>query len=366
MSSTQSTKTLQNLADSLLIRGDLKPILTAGGFNQNLICDIATDVMAAMCDTTAPWKWNEMQLPFIYLNSWQQDYALIYPNGSSVTNLEWLTDGIGIQINNSSTPKPWSWIEVGRRQGRSTATIMSNSFFACPQFTCSWLPNNLMYFGTWGAANTGNSTWGNNPQALQTITNNVSSANLTPSNPITQIEDANGNFLVVTTFGTTGSVAPILPAASAAGTTVTDGSVVWTVVDPYGQGIRVKPVPSQTGPVWQLGLTAQMKPVIFDPTQSLNQQTLFPLTDDYYTNFKAGCIAQTYLYSPEEKQRAKGADMWVRWVQTTNAMSLQAAKQQGERERDLDRVIPESSVMNAGAPKVGYVGSAWPYGYPIS
>src|SRR5208282_1517626 len=100
-------------------------------------CEICTDVMAAMCDTTVPWKWNEFQLPQFYDTSFRQDYALVYPDGQSLTNLAWLTDGMGIQINNSSTPKPWSWIEVGRRQGRSTATILSNSFFAFPQFTCS-------------------------------------------------------------------------------------------------------------------------------------------------------------------------------------------------------------------------------------
>jgi len=372
MASSQSTVTLQMIADNLLVRGDLKPILTAGGFNQTLICELATDTMAAMCDTTAPWKWNEIVLPPFYTNSWQQDYALVYPGvaspptgGPSVTNLEWLTDGIGVQINNSSTPKPWSWIEVGRRQGRSTATVLGNSFFASPQFTCSWLPNNLLYYGTWGAAMTGNSTWGNNPQAHQVIGSPLTSSNITPSNPINQIQDANGNYLVVSTYGTTGSTAPSAPTSSAPGTLVTDGSVVWTVIDPYGQGIRIKPVPSQTGPVWQLTLMGQMKPVRFNPLVSLNLQTLFPLTDDYENIFRQGVIAQAYLYSPEEKQRAKGTDLWNRWVSTVHSLSLQAGKQQGERERDLDRVVPESSIMGAGSPRVGWVGSAWPFGGPI-
>lgn len=360
MASSQSTVTLQQIADSILVHGDVKQVLTAGGFNNTLVCTIATDVMDAFCAVGTPWKWNEFQLPPFYLNSWQQDYAL------NVTNLAWLTDGIGIQINNSSTPKPWSWIEVGRRQGKSTATALSNSFFASPQFTCSYLPNNQLYYGTWGAAGTGNASWGNNPQALQVIANPVSSSNATPANPILQIQDANGNFLVVTSFGTTGNSAPLASPNAAPGTTVSDGSVTWTVIDPYGQGIRVKPVPPQTGPVWQLNLTGQLKPVRFDPTVSLNTQTLFPLTDDYEPVFRQGMIAQTYMYSPEDKLRAKGDSLWARWTQTITSLSIQAAKQQGERERDLDRVIPESSVMGAGSPRVGWVGSAWPYGYPIT
>jgi hypothetical protein len=366
MANTQSTRTLQNLSDSLTARGDLKSILTAGGYGNVLLCDIATEVFAAMCDTTHPWKWNEMQTPYVYLNSWQQDYAMIYPNGTSVTNMEWLTDGVGIQINNSSTPKPWSWIEVGRRQGRSTATILSNSFYAIPQFAVSWLPNSLLYYGTWGAAETGNATWGNNPQPNQIITPLLSTGNITPDNPILQIQDSNGNLLVLTTFGTTGATFTPAAANAAPGTTVADGSCVWTVVDPQGQGLRVKPVPAAQGPVWQLGMTAQMKPVIFNPNTSLNLQTLYPLTDDYYSQFKDGCIARCYMMSPEEKLYAKGARLWDQWTKSVSALSLQSAKQQGERERDLDKVIPETTVMNAGSPRVGWIGPAYPYGYPIS
>lgn len=366
MASSQSTVTLQQIADNILTYGDVKQVLTQGGLNNNLVCSIATDVMEAFCAVTTPWKWNEFNLPLFYTNSYQQDYALVYPNGSSLTNLAWLTDGVSVQVNNSSTPKPWSWVEVGRRQGRSTATILSNNFFNSPQFSVSYLPNNLLYYGTWGAAATGNATWGNNPQALQLISNPVSGTNQSPNNPCTQIVDANGNFLVVTTYGTTGNSAPLAAVNAAAGVTVTDGSVVWTVVDPYGQGIRLKPVPSQSGPVWQFGLVGQMKPVRFNPLTSLNLQTLFPLTDDYENTFRQGCIAQTYMHSPEEKLRGKGDALWARWTSTVASLGLQAQKQAGDRERDLDRFIPACGVLKAGAPQVGWVGAAWPYGYPIT
>jgi hypothetical protein len=362
-----STVTLQSVWDSIIGLVDIKAVLTLGGYGNNLLQTVATDVMEAICACTFPWKWNEFNLPLFYGNSWQQDYALVLPNGQSVTNLAWLTDGVAIQINNSSTPKPWSWVEVGRRQGRSTATVLSNSFFAFPQFTASFLPNNLLYYGTWGAAQINNATWGNNPQPNQVITNPLGNGNSQPSNPITQIQDANGNLLVVTTYGTTGSTAPVLSAGSAAGTTVTDGSVVWTVVDPYGQGIRVKPIPSQTGVVWQFNLVGQMKPQRFTGTNAaLSTQYLAPLTDEYENMFRNGVIAQLWKYSAEAKVRQRFDDDWNRWTKSVESLSLQSSKQKADRERDEDRFIPENSVMGAGAPRVGWVGSAWPYGYPIT
>ena len=51
-----------------------------------------------------------------------------------------------------------------------------------------------------------------------------------PQNPIMSMVDANGNLLIVTGFGVTGAAAPVLPALSAEGATVTDGTVTWTVV----------------------------------------------------------------------------------------------------------------------------------------
>jgi hypothetical protein len=373
--SSQSQTTLQNIVDNVVTHGDIKQVLYAGGFNNNLVCTAATDVMEAICAVTFPWKWNMFQLPLFYTSSWQQDYALVWgPNdpavlqglydaGDSVTNLAWLCDGVAIQINNSSTPKPWSWVEVGRRQGRSTAALLSNSFFAFPQFAASFEPNNELYYGTWGAAQTGNSRWGNNPQPNQELFSPIAGgASSQPGNPVLQIQDANGNYLVCTTFGTTGSTAPSAPANSAPGTPVEDGSVVWTVVDPYGQGIRLKPIPSQTGPVWQFGLAAQMKPVRFSPKVALSAQTLFPLTDDYENVFRAGFIAQCYMNSPEEKLIKKGEAQWARWTQSVQSLSLQASKQKADRERDEDRFVPGSTILSAGSPRVGWYGAGYPYG----
>jgi hypothetical protein len=362
MASSQSTVTLQMVVDNVVIDPGLKPILTYGGFASNKALTIANDVMEAMMATTFPFKWSQFNLPLFYSNSWQQDYSLILPNGGSVTNLAWLTEGIAIQINNSSTPKPWSYVEVGRRLSRSTATILSNSFFAFPQFVASALPNNQLYYGTWGATQTGNSTWGNNPQANQTITTPLGQGQSQPANPITQIQDTNGNYLVVTTYGTTGGSAPSAAVNAAPGTTVNDGSVVWTVVDPYGYGIRLKPIPSQTGAVWQFNLVGQVKP----PRFTSLSQTLFPLTDDFEPTFRAGFKAQLLQYSDEAKVNARFEREWTRWSQSIESLSLNAAKQKGDRERDEDRFVVENQIMGAGSPRVGWLGPAWPYGYPIS
>jgi len=361
MASSQSTVTVQMVADAIAMDPGMKPILTFGGFSSTKMLNIANDVIEAIMATTFPFKWSMFLLPQFYLNSWQQDYALVYPNGQSVTNLAWLEEGMAIMINNSSTPKPWTWVEVGRHLSRSTTTILSNSFFAFPQLTCSYLTNNLLYYGTWGAAETGNATWGNNPQPLQVIAPLISNGNSTPSNPCLQILDANGNYLVVTGFGTTGATAPVAPANSAPGVTVTDGSVVWTVLDPYGQGIRVKPVPPQNGVVWQVNLVGGMKP----PRFTSLQQTLFPLTDDYEPTFRAGCKAQLYQYSDEAKIRARFDAEWGRWTTSVQSLSLQQAKQKADRERDEDMFLPATTIMGAGAPRVGWMGSGWPYGYPI-
>jgi hypothetical protein len=364
--SSQSSVTLQNVVDNCVIDPTLKPMLSYGGFVSNKVLTIANDVMEAMMSVTFPWKWSQFNLPLFYSNSWQQDYALLTPiipgspptGGASVTNLAWLTEGIAIQINNSSTPKPWSWVEVGRRLSRSTATTLSNNFFAFPQFVCSALPNAELYYGTWGAAQTGNATWGNNPQPHQLITNPIGNASSQPSNPICQIQDANGNFLVVTSYGTTGSVAPLAAVNAKAGTTVTDNTVTWTVVDAYGYGIRVQPVPSQTGAVWQFNIVGQLKPTRFT---NLNQP-IYPIPDDFESTFRQGFKAQLLQYAGEASVRANFDREWTRWTSSVQSLSLQAAKQKGDRERDEDRFVPESTVMGAGSPRVGWLGAGYPYG----
>ncbi len=344
------------------------------GFSVRPIVNIANRTMEQLCggEGLFPWKWNQFNLPLFYWNSWQQDYALIgepgaeaEDGGPSVTNLAWLQEGMAVDINNPSMPKPWSPVSVGRNQSRMTGSYISNSIYIKPVCYAIFLPNNLLYFGTWGAAQDNNATWGNNPQAGQLITNPRGPAGQAmPNNPILQIEDENGNLLVLTTFGTTGNSAPSAAANSNPGTTVDDGTCVWTVVDPYGYGIRITPVPSQTGTVWQMNLVGQMKPTKFSgaTSTSLKSQTLFPLTDDFYQRFLDGCAAECMLYSSNPKIRAGYEQANAKWI-----ASLLAMRKGVDREPELNNIQPKRTVIGAGGSGMSSnLGPFWPFGYPVS
>ena len=248
-----------------------------------------------------PYKWNEIFMPQFMTNSFQQDYAGIYPDGTSVINLSWLERGIVIDINNQSQPKPYRPIEVCRQLPRATAAYYGSSCLN-PFFEVNYFPNNRLYYGTWGAANVGTSSAGNNPTVGSQYFPLLGAGSM-PANPIMQIRDANGNLLVLTTFGVEGSTAPLAPANSAAGTTVSGlgATTVWTVVDPFGMGFRILPVPSQTGVVWQFNIIGQALPIRFTSLQ----QTLLPIPDQYETNFRQMFMTRCYQYSPEPKIAAR-------------------------------------------------------------
>jgi len=352
MSSTQSTVTLQNIADILSTMIDIQPILSVGGYSNLTMLTIANDVMNEMCAQSFPWKWNEFQLAPFYTNSWQQDYA-----GLGAVNLASLQRGIVININSTSIPKPWGYVQVVREQTAATSAWNGPCpFFNAPLFNVNWMWNSNLYYGTWGAANNGNSTLGNNPVAGSVYTNPLGTGSQ-PNNPITQIIDANGNYLVLTTYGTEGSAAPVAAANSAAGVEAsgTGATTVWTVVDPNQQGFRINPIPSQTGVVWQFLLSGQAKPTRFT---SLTQ-TLFPLPDSMEPYFRQGCVAQAYRYSQSTKVREKFNFEWPLWIK-----SLVLAREKEDKERDSARFTPARSVLGSGGPRGSWAGPAWPWGGP--
>lgn len=378
--SSQSTYTLQNVYDDLVAKGDLDPGWDEAGFTVRPIINIANKTFEQLCggEGKFPWKWNQYILPTFIWNSWQQDYALIgnsngqnpgrggaYNAGPSCTNLGWLQEGIAIDINNPAMPKPWSWVKVIRNQSRSTGAYISNSAFVQPLCGVCAIPNNQLYYGAFGAAQAGNQTWGNNPQPGQVITNPLAQGAAMPSNPILQIQDANGNLLVLTQYGTMGSTAPVAPANSLAGVQATPGTgdtTIWTVADPYGWGIRVAPTPSQTGTVWQITLLGQLKPAIFSASGGLSAQTLFPLTDDYYQRFLDGATAECYRYSPNLKTRNQYGPALRAWME-----SLAALRQGSDRELENYKIKPSRSIIGAGGQgQGGNLGPFWPFGYPVS
>ena len=367
--SSQSQYTLQSAYDDLLARGDLDPGWDLAGYTVRPILNIANKTFKNLCggEGMFPWKWNQFNLPIFYFNSWQQDYALCNGNGgASLTNLAWLQEGIAIDINNPSMPKPWSRVETGRNQSRATGAYISNSAFVQPLCVATYLPNNLLYYGTWGAAQTGNGSWGNNPQPDQLIASPLGSNVSMPNNPILQIKDPNGNYLVLTTLGTTGSSTPAAASNAQPGTLVYDNTCVWTVVDPYGQGIRLSPVPSQTGTVWQINLVGQMKPTQFVGSSSLASQSLFPLTDEFYQYFLDGCAAECLLYSPNPKKRAEYGDQ-TRGAYGVWYRSVVQMRREQDREKEENRIRPARTILGAGgASQTGNLGPFWPFGYPVS
>lgn len=272
-------------------------------------------------------------------------------------NLSWLQRGVAFDINNSSQPKPFVRIECGRQLAQQTAQYTGAAGLGDPGFRANWFPNRSLYYGTWGAANTGNATLGNNPVAGSVYTNPLTLNISQPKNPITQIKDANGNLLLLTTYGTEGSTAPLAPVNAVPGTTAqgSGASTVWTVLDPNGWGYRFVPVPSVSGTEWQFNLVAQMKPTRFVSLA----QTLSPLPDEFETFFREGFIAQSYRRSSEKAVFAKFQPAWSLWLKALNDMRTAE-----DRELEEHKFIPSRTVFGAARSRNNFQGGAWPYNYP--
>ena len=352
--------TVQTIFDSIKIIPELAPIFNkmVSGSSLEPELTIANEVWARMFETTTMWKYNEIVLPPFYLNSLQQDYAGInLKTRASVTNLASLQSGDTLDVNNTATCKTNPQVEVVRQLPRTTGAV---GFQSMPQkYQVCAIPNAVLYYGTWGAPNTGNanSNRGNNPVANSVYTSPIGNGIAMPSNPITQILDANGNYLVLTTYGYEGSAAPAAPAASAAGTTCSGSgaTTVWTVVDPQGAGFRILPAPSQSGVVWQFNLIGQAKP----PVLFSNLDTLIsPVTDDWAYVFRLGCIAVSYRYAQDPKITAKAIPELALWEQT-----LMKARVASDKEPESYYVIASSIVAPVGGQMPTPANPfSWPYG----
>ncbi len=317
-----STTTLQDVVDFTRMYPELEPLVDAAGFSTEKATRIGTRVMAALLAQPFDWKWNRLiYAPFPTI-SLQQDYA---GQGSS---LAWISSAAAIDSNNTAPSKPVARIEAVRE-------LPLVSLYASQRPQVCWLPNDQLAYSTWAP----NTTFTDPLTVLQN-----------PSNPITQIVDSNGNYQVVTTYGTTGSVAPAWPAAAAtAGTQTTDGTVVWTVVAPKGRGIRLGWLPPQSAPVFQINVIGQARPPAFT---SLSQ-TLDPIPDDvahhFFDGFKAYCWEFT-----DNPQRFR--DEYALWE-----ASLSKATRTDDRERDAAAFYPDQSVMERGGPMTFDIGPAWPF-----
>jgi hypothetical protein len=104
-----------------------------------------------------------------------------------------------------------------------------------------------------------------------------------------------------------------------------DGTGIWTAINPKGQGLRLNPIPSQQGKVWQARVFGQGRA----PQFTNLSQTLEPIPDDFAAYFRRGFVAYAYMHSKDPKIRAKFMDQ-----QQLSIASLQQALQSVDRERD--------------------------------
>lgn len=314
---------------------------------------VANDTMIAMVAEVFNWKWNRFKLPVFYTNGWQQDYAL------NVINLGWLEHGVIVDINNTSQPKPVWPLEIVKD------LEMTSAQYGQPGQVC-WLPNDQLNYATWGAPNIGTgSAAPSNPQPNQTLQTPLGVLNA-PNNPWLQVQDTFGNLWVVTTFGTTGSTNPFLtnlnpvfptqqnPTQTA--TTVNDGTVIWTAVNPKAAGIRCNPIPSQLSVVYQFNLIGQFRAFSFTngPFTQFSQ-TIEPVPDDFAKYFRDGFVAMLYAHAEDPKTLAKADRMYARWME-----SMLAAKKQGDRERDNFGFYPSTAILN-GPMQIQIPNASYPF-----
>jgi hypothetical protein len=355
-----STIQLQAIVDYAKTLPELNPVLATGGFSDQPARQIANKVMIDMLAASAPWKWNRFKIPPIYTNSWQQDYAL-----NTVNNLAWFENGVIVDINSTSQPKTKYPFESNRDLAETDVQ------YGQPGQFC-WMPNDQLIYGTWGGQNTGEGTLSN--PGPGSVYGAILGSSSQAANPFTQVKDPNGNFWTLqptvaypnnlTAAVTLGSVQPTWPTnpsfptyqnpqivqTIANGGIIQDGTAYWQAVNPKGQGIRINPIPSQTGRVWQIRTFAQMRPVQF---MSL-QQTIEPIPDDFYTYFQNGFVAYCYMHSKDAKIAAKFNMHYGIWKE-----SLVQAIMSIDKERDNSGIYPAESMMQQGYQN--YIGPANPY-----
>jgi len=312
-----STIKLVNVLDVLAAKGVPDPRNLPSGYGDDLAIQIGNEVLADLISERFNWKWNRaVATPFL-TNSWQQDYPQLAQPGGKIA---WGDDCDILDVNNTAIPKPLNW--DGAITWRKQLTRTSVTRWR-PSQIC-WFYNYELSYGTWPGANV---------TYYPLLTTGAVS-----QNPIMNFIDKNGNRLILTTFGTTGSVAPFAALNAPEGTTVNDNTCVWTVVDGTSQGFRLDFLPNATGPVYQIGPYYQLEPPRFATLQDL----ISPIPDSYSQDFFRGYESGMYIASPKAEDRARGQNAKIEWL---NAM--QKAIEQGNREPDAYALVPQSSPVES-------------------
>src|SRR5579859_4918350 len=106
-----SSFTLQNLVDIARTRGDIAPALPVGGSYETIALSAINDAITWLLSGSAKgspynWKFNRINVPPFFINSYQQDYA------SNNVNLGWLESCGAYNTSSTQFPKPFRTIEV--------------------------------------------------------------------------------------------------------------------------------------------------------------------------------------------------------------------------------------------------------------
>jgi hypothetical protein len=263
------TITVQNISDYYRNVATLTAVLgnpVAGYGGNNPAINIANEVLSEILAEDLPWKWNRIKpAPFV-VNQLQFDYC------TSITNLGWLENATRLDTSDTSIPPVIRGVEQVRE-------LLQTSWQGIPN-QISWVYNSEAICGTWS------------PDTTFTNPNGLSAC---PVQPFIQIRDTNGNIQVVTTFGTTGATPPTW--ATAPGQTTTDGTVVWTCIDPNGIAFRLSPLPAQNGNAWLIQPFYQAKPRLITSISS----TWAPIPDELSYVYKQGFYAKALKLAEDDR-----------------------------------------------------------------
>jgi hypothetical protein len=329
-----STIKLQDVMDSIAAIGDIQTVFnnTAGWADEPAIT-IGNDVMQELISVRFPWKWNRVKVYPFPLIPLQQDYASL-----SLKGIGWLENALRIDINNSQYPPPtWPLYVVRDLQ-------MENQQGGFP-YQVAWFYNRDLEQGVWPGPQT---------KYLWPI-----GTTYPPDNPTTNINDSQGNILVLTKYGTTGDVPPEAPGWDdpdnpqpddwPIGQTIEDGTCEWTVADPDAQGFRFRPMPPPGGNVWLARIWAQKKA----PRFTTLKQTIDPVPDDEEKWFRDGCVAYAHRYSTNPQVKARYQGMKMEWIQ-----AMEMATKKNDREDEAKGFFPDRNIMSPS-----YTTDPGPYPY---
>jgi hypothetical protein len=321
-----STITLQQIVDSASTIGDLQPVLVnTGGYASEPALTIANDVATDMFSPRFPWKWNRIKLPGFPTITRQQDYASL-----NIHNIGWLENAFRQDANSTQVP-PLTWpVRVVR-----DLPVMAVGA-GWPRVLC-WMYNDQLEQYDWPGPG---SVYKNPIATVQT-----------PSNPPTNILDANGNILVLTQWGTTGLVPPLAPlepdpdtpppdwnAPWPIGAVIQDGTCQWTVAHPKGQGIRLAPPPpDSSGNTWLIRVFCQGN----GPYFSTLQDVLDPIPDEDAKYFRQGFTAYAHRYSANPNVKNRYMELKKEW----NA-DLASNMAQGANEEEWFGFYPAHGILS--------------------